>query len=200
MTSVLLCWCHFAKAQTIFILLICGLNASSLFGKLFNNSLWGSIFISVSLTGCPHFEILLLFIHPQTPFTFFTLVVLCPPSVPSLYILPFFSPLSIPWWIMASSWLLGPAVDQNIIFTNLFWPESTLSLSLCALVLVKRTLACFSHHALSITSLFSHLLAVSFNLPSILFLWSLDEHLFVVHLLLQNTFILCFQLNFMLKT
>lgn len=65
-----------------------------LFSKLWNSSLCRSIFISVSRAGCPRLERLRLFIHPQTPFNFSSLVLRCPPfPSPLCQISPFLSVL-----------------------------------------------------------------------------------------------------------
>lgn len=105
----------------------CSLSAS-LDLQHINSSLCGSIIISDSLTNLK-VSPRLSSIIPRLHILFSLLSVSVPPLFLPCISYYFSASFSVPWWIAASSWLWGTAVDQNFIFIHLLLPESTLLFS-----------------------------------------------------------------------
>lgn len=168
-----------------------------LLSKLWNSSLCRSIFISVSRAGCPRLERLRLFIHPQTPFNFSSLVLRCPPfPSPLCQISPFLSVLMDYGLRLTVGHYSGS--KHNFRPFILAWICSLLPPSPA---LFQRKLAwffpaCTFRHL----TLFSRLLTAPVNLPSVSNtssrVWALIKLLFVARLPPpESTFISCFGLN-----
>lgn len=166
-----------------------------LFSKLWNSSLCRSIFISVSRAGCPRLERLRLFIHPQTPFNFSSLVLRCPPfPSPLCQISPFLSVLMDYGLRLTVGHYSGS--KHNFRPFILAWIRSLLPPALFQRKLAWFFPACTFRHL----TLFSRLLTAPVNLPSVSYtssrVWALIKLLFVARLPPpESTFISCFGLN-----